>query len=166
MSVWLWLVTYNVSIPAISPPFSCQPPDPLADERGDPFLRLGEQPPGLAAGDRALDRLADHVADLEPPLHSRPLVARELARAQHGVGDVGREAVSVVRGADDGHPRGLRVTSVQGVGADLLRRGGELDELPGVRDVPSRRWDSEHGAVEAGVARPRRPVRDRGNADR
>src|SRR5438093_11615771 len=113
MSVWLWLVTYNVSIPAISPPFSCQPPDPLADERGDPFLRLGEQPPGLAAGDRALDRPAGPVADLEPPLHSRPLVARELARAQHGVGAVCREAVPVIRGAADAPPRALRVPSRQ-----------------------------------------------------
>jgi hypothetical protein len=32
---------------------------------------LPKQPPRLAAGDRALDRLAGDMADLEPPLHSR-----------------------------------------------------------------------------------------------
>src|SRR4051795_6390834 len=113
MSVWLWFVTYSVSIPGIKLLSSRQPPDPVPYEPGDAFLRLGEQSAGLATGDRAFDRLAGDVADLKPPFHSRPFVAREFARAKNDVGDLWREALAVVRGADDRHPRDLGVTAFQ-----------------------------------------------------
>src|SRR5215468_1504071 len=120
MSVWLWFVTYSVSIPGIRFLSSSQPPGPVPHDPDDAFLCLGEQSPRLATGDRAFDRLAGDVADLEPPFHSRPFVAREFARAENDVGDLCREALAVVRGADDRHPRDLRVAPLQCVGADLL----------------------------------------------
>src|SRR5262249_36332381 len=166
MSVWLWFVTYSVSMPAIKLLSSRQPPDPAPHKPGDAFLRLGEQSPGLATGDRAFDRLAGDIADLEPPFHSRPFVAREFARAENDIGDLCREALAVIRGADDRHPRDLGVAPFQRVGPNLLRRGGELDELPSRVDVPRRRRDREHRAVETGVPRPPRSVRDGRDANR
>src|SRR5919204_210938 len=88
MSVWLWLVTYSVSIPAIRLLSSCQPPDPLADEHDDPLLRLGEQPPGRPAAvvhQRQLGRGVDEeggLAGLEAVVRLRPEEPRGVWRAR------------------------------------------------------------------------------------